>query len=225
MMSDMTLVISNKNYCLWPLSAWLCMKFADLKFEEIVIPFEQPNTTERMLEYGPTGRVPVLKHGSRTIWDSLAICEYINELVPEAKLWPAETEARSVARSVASEMHSGGGRAISFTFDTNIRRRTKQITPTQDVNKNIERILEIWRDCRTRFGGDGPFLFGKFTIADAMQAHIVNRFVTYDIELPAEGRKYLDTIRNFPPLVEWIKAAELEPWKMERVDKLFSEQE
>ena len=113
-----------------------------------MIPFEQPNTTERMLEYGPTGRVPVLKHGGRTIWDSLAICEYINELVPEAKLWPTETEARSVARSVASEMHSGGGRAISFTFDTNIRRRTKQITPTQDVNKNIERILV--RNIRTK---------------------------------------------------------------------------
>ena len=125
-MADMTFVLANKNYCLWPLPAWLCMKTAKLDFEEVLIPFEQPDTTERMLDYGPTGRVPVLKHGDRTIWDSLAICEYVNELVLEANLWPADSEARAVARSVAAEMHSGGARTISFALDTNVRRRMWQ---------------------------------------------------------------------------------------------------
>lgn len=221
-MADMTFVLANKNYCLWPLPAWLCMKTAKLDFEEVLIPFEQPDTTERMLEYGPTGRVPVLKHGDRTIWDSLAICEYVNELVPEANLWPTDSEARSVARSVAAEMHSGGARTISFALDTNVRRRTKRVTPTDDVAKNIKRILAIWNDCRTRFGSGRPFLFGHFTIADAMHAHVVDRFVTYDISLSTEGEVYRDTIRTYPPLVEWIAAAEKESWKMERVDNLFT---
>ena len=119
-MADMTFVLANKNYCLWPLPAWLCMKTAKLDFEEVLIPFEQPDTTERMLEYGPTGRVPVLKHGDRTIWDSLAICEYVNELVPEANLWPTDSEARSVARSVA------GGNALRWRADNFIRPRHKR---------------------------------------------------------------------------------------------------
>ena len=222
-MTDMTLMIASKNYCLWPLPAWLCMRTAKLDFEEVVIPFFQPDTTKRMLEYGPTGRTPVLKHGDRTIWDSLAICEYVNELEPSAQLWPEESEARALARSVVAEMHSGGGRAISFYYDTNVRRRTKRVEPTEDVATNIKRIMAIWSDCRERFGSAGPFLFGHFTIADAMHAHIVNRFVTYNVELPADGEIYRDVMRSYPPLVEWVAAAEKEDSTIERVDNLFTD--
>ncbi len=222
-MADMKLVIANKNYCLWPLAAWLCMRTAKLEFDEIVIPFDQPDTTARMREFGPTGRVPVLKHENLTIWDSLAICEYVNELVPNARLWPKDSEARAIARSVVSEMHSGGARAISSALDTNVRRRTKRVTPTPEIKTNIDRVIEIWRDCRSRFGSEGSFLFGHFTIADAVQAHVVNRFVTYDIALPPDAEIYQNTIRTYPPIVEWIKEAEKETWKMERVDNLFSE--
>jgi len=229
-MVDMTLVIASKNYCLWPLPAWLCMRTANLDFEEVVIPFEEPDTTTRMLEYGPTGRVPVLKHGDRTIWDSLAICEYVNELVPSARLWPEDSEARAVARSVVAELHSGGGRFIAYTLDTNIRRRTKRVK-LREVNPKLteravtdfNRVMDIWKDCRARFGSDGPFLFGHFTIADAMHAHLVNRFVTYDIELPEDCQIYRDVVRSYPPLVEWIAAAEKEPSRLEQVDNLFNE--
>jgi glutathione S-transferase len=229
-MADMTLVIASKNYSLWPLPAWLCMRTARLDFEEVVIPFDEADTTKRMLKYGPTGRVPVLKHGDRTIWDSLAICEYVNELVPSARLWPEDAEARAVARSVVAELHSGGGRFIAYTLDTNVRRRTKRVTLTE-VNPRLaeraitdfDRVMEIWRDCRARFGSGGPFLFGHFTIADAMHAHLVNRFVTYDIELPADCQNYRDAMRAYPPHVEWIAAAEEEESTLESVDNLFTD--
>ena len=229
-MADMTLVMASKNYSLWPLPAWLCMRTAKLDFEEVVIPFGEPDTTTRMLEYGPTGRVPALKHDDRTIWDSLAICEYVNELVPSARLWPEDSYARAVARSVVAELHSGGGRFIAYTLDTNVRRQTKRVKLTE-VNPRLveravadfDRVTEIWRDCRVRFGSGGPFLFGHFTIADAMHAHLVNRFVTYDIELPGDCQIYREVMRSYPPLVEWIAAAEEESSKLEAVDNLFNE--
>ena len=217
-MSEMVLVIADKNYSLWPVPAWLCLRTAKLPFREVLIRFGQPDTREQMLRYSPTGRVPLLKHGALAIWESLAICEYVAELKPEARLWPAARDARAVARSFAAEMHGTGGdypgsvRRIVYALDTNVRRRTARVRPTPEAQESIDHLIAQWRFCRENYGKDGPFLFGHFTIADAMTAHLVNRFVTYDIELPEDARAYCAALRAHPPLVDWIAQAEAEDW-------------
>jgi glutathione S-transferase len=217
-LSEMTLVIADKNYSLWPLPAWLCLRSAKLPFREVLIRFGQPDTREQMLRHGPTGRVPVLKHGALTLWDSLAICEYVADLKPEAKLWPGARAARGVARSFAAEMHGTGGdypgavRRIIYSLDTNVRRRTARVRPSPEAQESIDHLTAQWRFCRENYGQDGPFLFGHFTIADAMTAHLVNRFVTYDIGLPDHARAYCAALRAHPPLAEWVAQAEAEDW-------------
>ena len=217
-MPEMTLVIADKNYSLWPLPAWLCLRTAKLPFREVLIRFGQPDTRAQMLDHGPTGRVPVLKHGALAIWDSLAICEYVAELKPEAKLWPAARDARAVARSFAAEMHGTGGdypgavRRIIYTLDTNVRRRTARVRPNPEVRESIDHLVAQWRLCREHHSTDGPFLFGHFTIADAMTAHLVNRLTTYDIELPEDAQAYCAALRAHPPLADWIAQAEAEDW-------------
>ena len=217
-MADMTLLIADKNYCLWPLPAWLCLKTAGCKFDEVLIRFTDPDRRAKMLEYGPTGRVPVLVHKGVTIWDSLAICEYASELNPGARLWPEDQTARAVARSFASEMHSLGGsypgsaRHIVFTLDTNVRRRTAPVTPTPEAQEAIDHLIASWRRLRGEYGAGGEFLFGHFTVADAMSAHLVNRLTTYAIPVPEDVQTYMDVMRSYAPMAEWIKGAEAEDW-------------
>ena len=150
-MADMTLIIANKNYCLWPLSAWLCLRTAGLEFNEVLIRFTDPDRRRKMLRYGPTGRVPVLLHRDLIVWDSLAICEYVNDLVPEAKLWPKDRSERAVARAFASEMHATGGsypgavRHIIYSLDTNVRRKTDPVHPDPKVMEAIKNYLKMRR--------------------------------------------------------------------------------
>jgi glutathione S-transferase len=219
-MAEMKLVIADKNYCLWPLPAWLSLKSAGLPFEEVLIRFGQANTRERMLEYSPAGRVPVLHHGELVIWDSLAICEYVAELAPQAMLWPQMREVRAIARSFAAQMHATGGnyagsvRHVIFSLDTNVRRRTRPVTLQPEVQEAIDHLFSNWRALRSNFGSDGPFLFGNFTIADAMSAHLVNRLTTYAIAMPDDIREYVDAMRSYPAMAEWIAEAELEDWTL-----------
>lgn len=217
-MADMTLVIADKNYCLWPLPAWLCLKVAGQEFDEVLVRFGDDDRREQMLKFGPTGRVPVLHHEGLVIWDSLAICEYAADLAPEARLWPRERNARAIARSFAAEMHATGGsypsaaRHIIFSLDTNVRRRTDPVTPEAKVQEAIEHLIETWRKLRTEYGQDGPFLFGHFTIADAMSAHLVNRLTTYAIAVPDDIQTYMDAVRSHPAMVQWIAEAKAEDW-------------
>jgi glutathione S-transferase len=219
-MADMKLIIADKNYCLWPLAAWLSLKSAGLPFEEVLIRFGQADTREQMLEYSTTGRVPVLHHGELVIWDSLAICEYVAELAPQAMLWPQTRVVRAVARSFAAQMHATGGnypgsvRHIIFSLDTNVRRRTRPVTPEPEVREAIDQLYSGWRGFRSNYGGDGPFLFGHFTIADAMSAHLVNRLTTYAIAMPDDIREYVDAMQAYPAMAEWIGEAELEDWTL-----------
>lgn len=214
-MADFTLYIGNKNYSSWSLRGWLMAKAAGITFEEILIRLRQPNTKAEVLRHSPSGRVPALVHAGISVWESLAIGEYLAELFPDAQLWPRDRAARAVARSVSTEMHAGFS-ALRTHFPMNMRSSFPNRASTPEVQADIDRINAIWHDCRTRFGKDGPFLFGAaFGNADAMYAPVVSRFRTYKVELDAEAQAYCDAVWAFPPMQEWAAAAKNEPWVME----------
>jgi glutathione S-transferase len=208
-MAPLTLVIANKNYSSWSLRAWLFMKHAGIEFQEMVIPLDTPETREQIDHYSPSGRVPVLRHGKLCVWDSLAICEYVAELTGTG--WPKNGEARAVARAVSAEMHSGFTTLRSL-WPMNARARNRRTALTAALEADIERIDEIWNDCRGRFGGAGPWLFGEYTVADAMYAPVVLRFNTYSARISQTARWYMASVLEDAPLQEWLQAARQEPW-------------
>ncbi|ALG70147.1 glutathione S-transferase [Azospirillum thiophilum] len=214
-MSDMTLVMGNKAYSSWSLRPWLAMKQAGLPFAETVIPLRQPDTAARIAAHSPSGRVPCLLDGDLVLWDSLAICEYVAELAPGAGLWPADRAARAVARAVSAEMHSGFV-SLRTTMSMDLRRDRKGEGMTEATAADIARIEALWADARTRFGGPagGPFLFGAFTIADAMFAPVVTRLETYGVAVSPETRAYMDAVLALPAMREWTAAAKAEPWEL-----------
>jgi glutathione S-transferase len=206
-----TLVVGNKNYSSWSLRPWLAMRHAGIAFNEVVIPLYQQGSKAALLAYSPAGRVPVLVHGDRAIWDSLAILEYLAETVPDAALWPQDPAARALARCVSAEMHAGFA-ALRAGLSMNLREHLPGRRRSDAVAADIARVTAIWRDCRARFGEAGPFLFGRFSIADAMYAPVATRFRTYAVELDPVSRTYADTILALPAFLEWQAAAREEPW-------------
>jgi glutathione S-transferase len=208
-MAPLTLVIGNKNYSSWSLRAWLFMKHAGVEFQEILVTLDSSGTREQLDRYGPSGRVPVLRHGKLCVWDSLAICEYIAEV--SDKGWPKAREARAVARSVSAEMHSGFTTLRSL-WPMNARARNRRTAVTAALEADVERIDEIWNDCRVRFGGDGPWLFGEYSVADAMYAPVVLRFNTYGAHISQTARWYMASVLEDAALQEWLAAAKQEPW-------------
>lgn len=214
-MADFTLYIGNKNYSSWSLRGWLMAKAAGITFEEVLIRLRQPNTKAEVLRHSPSGRVPALVHGDVSIWESLAIGEYLAELFPDAQLWPQDRAARAVARAVSTEMHAGFS-ALRTHFPMNMRSSFPNRASTPEVQADIDRINAIWHDCRTRFGKDGAFLFGStFGNADAMYAPVVSRFRTYKVELDPGAQAYCDAVWAYPPMQEWAAAAKNEPWVFE----------
>lgn len=213
-MSAMKLVIGNRNYSSWSLRAWLVMRVAGVDFEEIVIPLDLPDTAAQIAEYSPAGRVPVLLDGGRAIWDSLAICEYIAELVPGAGLWPRDRAARGLARSVSAEMHSGFP-ALRSNLPMNIRADRPAPLLAGETRSDIDRITRIWRECREEFGKAGAFLFGAFSIADAMFAPVASRFRSYRIDLDPVARDYVEAVHALPDMQAWSAAARAETWIIE----------
>jgi glutathione S-transferase len=207
----MKLVIGNKAYSSWSLRPWIAMKQLGLAFEEALIPLQQPGTKAEILKHAPNGLVPALIDGDVTVFETLAILEYLNETHAEDTLWPRDKAARAHARSVAAEMH-GGFAAFRRDCPFNIRRAVKAHTPSPDGMKAAERIDAIWQDCRARFGHGGPFLFGPFSAADAMYAPVVNRFHVYDVPRSAVSQAYMDAIMALPAWAEWAAAAQAEPW-------------
>ncbi|MBW4564597.1 MAG: glutathione S-transferase family protein [Mojavia pulchra JT2-VF2] len=208
-MAQLTLVIGNKNYSSWSLRPWLAMKQFGLQFNEINIPLYTPESTIQIQQYSPSGKVPVLLHNNQAIWDSLAICEYLAEEFPHLHWWPEDKIARALARSISAEMHSGF-QNLRQNMPMNCRAKLPGQGLTPDVQKDIDRITSIWREFRHKFGAGGDMLFGEFTIADAMFAPVVLRFVTYDVQLDAVAKNYLEAILAMPTMQEWIKAAEVE---------------
>jgi len=208
-MAPLTLVIGNKNYSSWSLRAWLFMKHVGVEFQEILVALDTADTRDQLDRYGPSGRVPVLRQGKLCVWDSLAICEYVEEL--SGKGWPQAREARAVARSVCAEMHSGFTTLRSL-WPMNARARNRRTAVTAALEADVERIDEIWNDCRVRFGGDGPWLFGEYSVADAMYAPVVLRFNTYGAHISQTARWYMASVLEDAALQEWLQAAKQEPW-------------
>jgi glutathione S-transferase len=210
-MNELTLVIANKPYSSWSLRPWLALKHAGGPFDEVVIPLRQPDTAAKIAQWSPAGKVPVLRHGDVTIWESIAILEYLAELFPDAGLWPGDPAARAHARTISAEMHAGFS-ALRSNMPMNLRRRLPARGRTPEVEKDIARITAMWRDCRERFGHGGPFLFGSFGNADAMYAPVVTRFETYEVALDAECRAYADALLALPVMRTWYADAAAEPW-------------
>jgi glutathione S-transferase len=212
------LIIGNKKYSSWSLRPWLLMKQAGIEFEEILIPLWREDTKERLRSYSPTGKVPALRVGKETIWESLAIAEYLAENHPKKKLWPQDPAARALARSVSAEMHAGFS-ALRRECPFHALRKPVPIPLSEGAQSDVRRIQDIWRELRTRYGNSGPFLFGEFSIADAMYAPIVFRFTRYAIEMDSNARKFSETILALPAVQEWIRAAQEEPWVIAQSEK------
>jgi glutathione S-transferase len=202
-MPPLTLVIGNKNYSSWSMRPWLLLRQADIPFEEVRIPLYQPDSAAQLAAWSPSGLLPALHDGDIRVWDSLAICEYVNERFPDKQLWPADTAARAVARAVSAEMHAGFG-ALRRDMSMNIRARYPGMGRTPECLAEVARILTIWTDCRARFGSGGDFLFGRFGIADAMFAPVVLRFQTYGVALMGAAKDYAEAVLALPAMQEWV---------------------
>jgi glutathione S-transferase len=218
-MADITLFLGNKNYSSWSMRPYLALKHVGVPFDDVVVPLRHPDTADKIARFTPAGRVPVLRHGDTTIWDSLAICEYLAETFPSAHLWPADRAARATARSVSSEMHSGFT-ALRGALPMNVRASKPQTHFATDVTADIDRVKGLWRDCRKRYGAGGPFLFGAFTNADAMYGAVVSRFRTYGVPLGDVEAAYVEAVWNLPQMQEWVAAAKSEPWAIKVYDDM-----
>lgn len=212
----LTLVIGNKNYSSWSMRPWMALKAAGIAFEEVVIPLYTGDADkQRLLAYSPAGKVPILIDGAVTIWDSLAIVEYLAEKFPDKGIWPANAVARAHARSIAAEMHSGF-MPLRNECAMNIHRPVHKKALSADARANVDRIAQIWSTCRRSHGG--PFLFGAFSGADAMYAPVVHRFRTYGVDIAGEAAAYMSAIAAHPAFEEWTAAALKETWVIEKFE-------
>jgi glutathione S-transferase len=207
----LTLVIGNKNYSSWSLRPWIAMKVAGIAFDEVVISLDAKDFKARVSEISGSGKVPALTDGDIHVWESHAILEYLAEKFPVAELWPSDPSARAHARAIASEMHAGF-MPLRRRCPMNFRRPVKARELTDEVLANVQRIVALWTDCRTRFGAGGRFLLGAFGAADAMYAPVVSRFHTYGVEVDAAAREYMAAVMGLPAWLEWNAAALQEPW-------------
>ncbi|MBD2449365.1 glutathione S-transferase family protein [Nostoc sp. FACHB-152] len=208
-MCELALVIGNKNYSSWSLRPWIIMKQFGLEFQEIYISLYKPDTAEKIRQYSPSGKVPVLIHNNLIVWDSLAICEYLAEVFPDYHWWPEDKSVRAVARSVSAEMHSGF-QDLRQNMPMNCCAKLPGQGLTSAVQQDIDRITSIWQECRTKYSQDGDFLFGQFTIADAFFAPVVMRFITYDVQVDTISREYMQAILALSAMQEWLAAAKRE---------------
>jgi glutathione S-transferase len=207
----LTLIIGNKNYSSWSFRRWLAMKAAAIPFDEIVISLDAPDFKQRVSKVSANGKVPALVDGDVQVWESLAILEFLAEGFPQAGLWPADPKARAHARAISAEMHAGFA-PLRRECPMNMWRPVKKRELSPEARADTRRIDAMWADCRARFGSGGPFLFGKFSAADAMYAPVVSRFYTYVVEVGPASRTYMEAVMRLPAWAEWVSAAIKEPW-------------
>lgn len=218
-MAEASLTVSSKNYSSWSLRGWLLCKMAGLEFDEKVASLDDPSTRAELLLLSPSFLVPCLEHGPVKVWDTLAIAEYLNELKPDAGLWPGDPVARAHCRAVCGEMHSGFANLRS-ALPMNLKARHDGFKVWAGAQADIDRVIAIWRECLARYGG--PYLFGtQATVADAMYAPVCTRFATYDVKLDPALAAYRDLMLKFPAMIEWTAAARSEPEEVEELDVEF----
>ncbi|WP_127089351.1 glutathione S-transferase family protein [Aquabacter cavernae] len=207
----LTLFIGNKNYSSWSLRAWLALKASDVAFEERLLPFHTPEFAAAFEGLGSPHRVPLLVHDGVPVWDSLAIIEHVAERYPDKGVWPGDRAARAMARSISAEMHSGFPN-LRRHMPMNLWRPVEPRAYGEDVGADIARVLEIWQAARAAFGAGGPFLFGRFSAADAMYAPVATRLRTYAVPLDPVSAAYVEAIHAEPNFVAWKAAGVQETW-------------
>ena len=219
-MAMLKLIIGNKAYSSWSLRGWLAVKQSGLPFEEITVPLygEEWDRRNQGDEFAPSGgKVPILWDDKAVIWDSLAIIEWLADKTDRDRFWPAEAEARGMARSMAAEMHSSY-QNLRRELSMNVRKRFPPKDLTEPVRAEIIRILELWAEARARHGRGGPYLFGGFGAVDIMFAPVTTRFATYSVPLPRFAAAYAESMLAQPWMREWIEAAQEEPWVIENLE-------
>ena len=214
-MAELTIIVGNKNYSSWSLRGWLPVRQTGAAFEEVVVRLNRPESKENLLRASPSARVPVLRHDGLTVWDSLAIGEYLAERFPAAGLLPEDAEARAVARMVTAEMHAGFA-ALRTHMPMDLHGSYPGRGRGPGVSDDIGRIVAIWEDCRASYGSGGDFLFGTPTLADAAFAPVVTRFATYEVALEGAAAAYRDAVLAWPAMREWAAAAREESWVIEQ---------
>jgi glutathione S-transferase len=217
-MTEAILIISSKNYSSWSLRGWLLCRMAGLEFVEEVVPVDDPANRAELLLLSPSILVPCLTHEGTRIWDTLAIAEYLNEIKPTAGLLPKNRATRARCRSICGEMHSGFSNLRS-ALPMNLKARRRGFKVWSGAQADIDRITRIWRECFAAH--QGPYLFGTLTMADAMYAPVVTRFLTYDVQLDGDCAAYCKRIMALPEMIEWCKAAMVEPDELEELEMEF----
>ena len=217
-MAKATLTISSKNYSSWSLRGWLLTKFSGLEFDEVVVSPDDPSARAEILLLSSSILVPCLRHEGATVWDTLAIGEYLNEVVPQAELLPQDRILRAKCRSISGEIHSGFA-TLRASLPVNLKGHFPGFKIWSRAQADIDRICQIWRECLKETGG--PFLFGERSMADAMYAPVVTRFMTYDVKVDDRIAEYCRFIMGIPEMGEWIAAAKLEPADIEELEVEF----
>ena len=213
-----TLIIGNKNYSSWSLRPWLLMREAGIDFDEHRIVLDTPTTKQEIATFSPAGRVPILQLGELTVWDSLAICETVAERWPEKNLWPVDADERVHARAISAEMHAGFA-VLRDCMPMNCRAMGRIVPIPDELGADIDRVIAIWSECHKRYGDRGGWLFGDFSVADAMYAPVVLRLRTYGINLPQSAGYYPHRLLESKAMQEWLAAAECEVEVIEADEK------
>ena len=209
-MSGLTLIIGNKNYSSWSLRPWIFLRHHRIDFQEKRVSLFVDTTEEELAEFDSDYKVPILKDDELIVWDSLSILEYVSEVYLDNKGWPDDRRARSVARSISSEMHSSFA-SVRNELPMNCRKKFENIRLSRVAEHEIERIQALWRKCRNDYGSNGEWLFGDYSIADAIFSPIALRFSGYSIPLCGIETDYVESVLNHPGIVEWVEAGKLEP--------------
>jgi glutathione S-transferase len=217
-MAEATLSISSKNYSSWSLRGWLLCKLAGLEVEEKIVPIDDPTMRAELLLLSPSFLVPCLKHNGIDVWDTLAIAEYLAEIKPASPLLPKDCKQRAHCRSISGEMHSGFFNLRS-ALPMNLRASHPGFKIFPGAQADIARVVQIWRDCLSTYGG--PYLFGPLSMADAMYAPVCTRFLTYDVELDAACADYCRSIMAWPAMEQWVAEAKAGPEEVEELDMEF----
>ena len=209
----MHLYIGNKVYSSWSLRPWIVMRAKGIAFDEQLIQLRADDTPHLIRKHSPSGKLPCLVDGDVTVWESLAILEYLADKFPDKGIWPKDVKARAHARAISSEMHASF-QALRTHCPMTITQRFRARALPADVQANVNRISEIWNEARAKFGSKsgGPFLYGDFSAADGMYAPVVSRFHTYSIEVDAVCQSYMDAVQAHPAYEQWLAEAAAEPW-------------